>query len=49
MLDAFETGEEACIAKALGVVARVDLTLKTTLAVMRALGVEMTAPTTSSI
>lgn len=68
MADAFETGDAAYIAKALGVVARAkgmteiakktgfsreqlyrsfsergNPTLKTTLAVMRALGVEMTA------
>ena len=74
MADAFETGDAAYIAKALGVVARAkgmteiakktgfsreqlyrsfsergNPTLKTTLAVMRALGVEMTATTTSSI
>jgi probable addiction module antidote protein len=68
MADAFETGESAYIAKALGIVARArgmseiaretglsreqlyrsfsergNPTLKTTLAVMRALGVDMTA------
>ncbi|MCJ8507679.1 putative addiction module antidote protein [Rhizobium lemnae] len=68
MADAFETGDAAFIAKALGVVARAkgmteiarktglsreqlyrsfseqgNPTLKTTLAVMRALGVELTA------
>lgn len=70
MADAFETGDAAFIAKALGVVARAkgmseisrktglsreqlyrsfsergNPTLKTTLAVMRALGVEVTAKT----
>lgn len=68
MADAFETGDAAYVAKALGVVARAkgmteisrqtglsreqlyrsfsgrgNPTLKTTLAVMRALGVDMTA------
>lgn len=72
MAEAFETGDAAYIAKALGIVARAkgmteisrktglsreqlyrsfsergNPTLKTTLAVMRALGVEMTAKTQS--